>query len=120
MTPRPHPCLGCGACCATFRVSFYWGEADDAHGAVPADLTTPISPFLRAMVGTTTHPPRCVALDGAIGDKVGCRIYPLRSSTCREFTASWDDGQHHEACDRARAGHGLPPLTPADYEGVQR
>ncbi|MEG6657786.1 YkgJ family cysteine cluster protein, partial [Pseudomonas aeruginosa] len=21
-----NPCLTCGACCAHFRVSFYWGE----------------------------------------------------------------------------------------------
>ncbi|RBD09468.1 YkgJ family cysteine cluster protein, partial [Xanthomonas oryzae pv. oryzae] len=25
-----HPCLTCGACCAYFRVSFHWSEADPA------------------------------------------------------------------------------------------
>ncbi|WP_142908916.1 CxxCxxCC domain-containing protein, partial [Klebsiella pneumoniae] len=23
-----NPCMTCGACCAFFRVSFYWAEAD--------------------------------------------------------------------------------------------
>ena len=33
-------CQPCGACCAHFRVSFYWAEADDAPGGfVPAALT---------------------------------------------------------------------------------
>ncbi|RBD00840.1 YkgJ family cysteine cluster protein, partial [Xanthomonas oryzae pv. oryzae] len=27
-----HPCLTCGACCAYFRVSFHWSEADPALG----------------------------------------------------------------------------------------
>ncbi|HBP8873638.1 TPA: YkgJ family cysteine cluster protein, partial [Escherichia coli] len=27
---NPNPCMRCGACCAFFRVSFYWAEADDA------------------------------------------------------------------------------------------
>ncbi|EGR9493162.1 YkgJ family cysteine cluster protein, partial [Escherichia coli] len=24
---NPNPCMTCGACCAFFRVSFYWAEA---------------------------------------------------------------------------------------------
>ncbi|WP_374212354.1 YkgJ family cysteine cluster protein [Thiothrix subterranea] len=27
---NPNPCMTCGACCASFRVSFYWGETDAA------------------------------------------------------------------------------------------
>ena len=42
--PAPmHPCLTCGACCAHFRVSFHWSEADpEQGGAVPAALTEPL------------------------------------------------------------------------------
>lgn len=40
-----NPCMSCGACCAYFRVSFYWAEADDAGGSVPAQLTEPVTPF---------------------------------------------------------------------------
>ncbi|MGN2398423.1 YkgJ family cysteine cluster protein, partial [Klebsiella quasipneumoniae] len=46
-----NPCMTCGACCAYFRVSFYWAEADDAGGLVPAALTEPLTPFLRCMSG---------------------------------------------------------------------
>ena len=41
-SPGANPCESCGACCAQFRVSFYWSESD-AHpgGRVPASLTVP-------------------------------------------------------------------------------
>lgn len=110
-----HPCLSCGACCATFRVSFYWAEGDDGGGTVPAELTEPLTPFLRAMRGTNEVVPRCVSLEGQVGGACRCAIHPLRPSPCREFAASYEAGTHHDRCDTARACHGLPPLTPADY-----
>lgn len=98
-------CVRCGACCAHFRVSFYWAETD-AHpaGTVPEHLTIPITPYRVAMQGTESKNPRCAALQGEVGKQVGCAIYPLRSSTCREF----EEGD--ERCNQARARHGLPPL----------
>jgi Fe-S-cluster containining protein len=108
-----NPCLGCGACCAHFRVSFYWSEADSAAGGhTPAELSVKVTPFVTAMRGTERSPPRCAALEGEIGKRVRCTIYPLRPSPCREFGASWTDGPRSEGCDRARAAHGLPPLEP--------
>lgn len=74
-----------------------------------------VSPFLVAMRGTETVPVRCIALDGEVGRSTGCRIHARRSSTCRGFAASWEDGTHAPDCDRARAAHGLPPLTPEDW-----
>jgi Fe-S-cluster containining protein len=98
-------CQTCGACCAHFRVSFYWAESD-AHplGTVPQDLVVPITPHHIAMRGTEKKPARCVALGGTIGQSVGCTIYEKRSSTCREFEAG------SEACLRARRTHGLHEL----------
>ncbi len=98
-------CLTCGACCATFRVSFYWAETD-AHpqGAVPEHLTTAISPHYVAMQGVSQPQPRCVALAGNIGDQVSCNIYAQRSSTYRSFDAG------DERCHQARMTHGLTPL----------
>ena len=113
---RVNPCLSCGACCAYFRASFYWAEADDGGGTVPAELTTQISPFLRAMNGTLGREPRCVALHGTIGQATMCTIHPLRSSSCRDFVPSYEDGQHNPRCDAARAKHGLPPLAPAHWD----
>lgn len=114
------PCLSCGACCASFRVSFYRGEAIPGPGAVPDELVEPVSAFHVAMRGTTTTPVRCVALDGQVGSAVTCSIYPLRASTCREFTASWEHGEPQPACDAARARWGLPALTPEDWMGPGR
>ena len=50
-----NPCMTCGACCAYFRVSFYWAEASDGGGTVPVDLTEPLTPFLRCMRGTNQN-----------------------------------------------------------------
>lgn len=106
-----NPCLSCGACCACFRVSFYWGESDAApDGYVPAELTQPISPHRAAMKGTDQPEPRCIALEGAIGGQVFCTIHPKRPSPCREFNASWEKNEFNEACDRARRKYGLAPL----------
>lgn len=106
-----NPCRTCGACCASFRVSFYWGETDAAPtGLVPAHLTEAITPHRVAMLGTNQAKPHCIALHGTVGESVTCTIYPLRSSACREFAASWECGVHNPSCDRARAKHGLLPL----------
>jgi hypothetical protein len=113
-TARPcNPCLTCGACCAAFRVSFYWSEAGpEAGGLTPAELSVKLTPHHAAMRGTDKTPPRCVALEGEVGQRVRCAIYSLRPSPCREFRASWANGEHSERCDLARAAHGLPPLEP--------
>lgn len=106
------PCVSCGACCAHFRVSFFWGECQSAGGTVPDDRVEQITPSRVAMKGTCQPGARCEALHGVIGEAVSCDMYALRAATCREFEASWFDGAHNPACDSARAAHGLPPLTP--------
>lgn len=110
MSEFSNPCVSCGACCAHFRVSFYWAEADDAGGLVPTELTEPLSLLMRNMRGTNDRAPRCVALQGDIGGCVSCGIYEQRPTPCREFSMSGEEGIHNEACDRARARYGLPPL----------
>ena len=102
------PCLECGACCAAFRVSFYWAETD-AHpeGCVPQQMTTAVTPFLAAMRSSAGELPRCTALEGNIGARVRCTIYEQRSSTCRDFTAFSPE------CRHARHKHKLPPLDNA-------
>lgn len=104
-------CMHCGACCAYFRVSFYWAEADDGEGPVPSLLTEPLFPFLRCMAGTNNKKPRCTALKGEIGESVSCSIYANRPSPCREFMPSLEEDQINDACNRARAHYGLPPLA---------
>jgi Fe-S-cluster containining protein len=117
-TPVTHPCLSCGACCAHFRISLHWSEADAAlGGTVPSELTEPYGRHQRAMLGTGTVPVRCIALEGDIGRHAPCRIYAQRPQVCRDLKAAWEQGQPSPQCDRARAAHGMPPLTPADWEG---
>ncbi len=114
-----NPCLRCGACCAKYRVSFYWGEADEAQGgAIPIELTEELTPFRRCMKGTNRRQPRCVALEGEIGVSVRCAIYEHRPSPCREFGVQWESGHLYteeadlKRCNEARAARGLPPLSP--------
>lgn len=115
-----NPCTSCGACCACFRVSFYWGETSAAPGGgVPAELTLSISPHRVALLGTHLPEPRCVALEGTVGQRVRCSIYPLRPSPCREFAMAGEQGLPNEACDRARARFGLPPLSAPDSHDPQ-
>lgn len=113
-----NPCISCGACCGYFRVSFYWAEADDAGGLVPASLTEQVSPYMRCMQGTNTKKPRCVNLRGEIGQHVTCSMYESRPSPCREFSQSWEFGERNEACERARAAYGLAPLPSANAEEI--
>lgn len=111
-----NPCLTCGACCAFFRASFYWAETSaGSPDGVPEHLTEKINDFRVQMKGTRGPKPRCIALSGEIGRSVACAIYERRSSVCRDFPPSLADGIVNEDCDRARAAHGLPPVTAADW-----
>ena len=112
----PHPCLTCGACCATFRVGFHWSEAaPDLGGTVPPALVEPLDPHRVAMRGTWAKAPRCVALDAEIGVRARCSIHAVKPSVCREVAASWESGAPSAQCDKARIAHGMAPLAPADW-----
>ncbi len=105
-----NPCICCGACCAYFRVSFYWGETSvHPDGSVPIELTEPVSPYYVAMRGTNQAKKRCVALAGEVGQEVSCTIYAARSSSCHECQAG------DERCNRARRAWGMPKI---DAQGV--
>jgi Fe-S-cluster containining protein len=101
---QPHPCLTCGACCAAFRVDFSAYESDEHGGSVPSGLTVEVNDRLCRMRGTDHSPPRCSALTGKVGERAACGIYEWRPSPCRELEAGSD------ACQKARARHGLPAL----------
>ena len=104
-------CTACGACCATYRVSFGREELDETGcGCVPADLTERIDDRGVCMRGTASFSPRCVALQGTIGVRVACAIYDRRPSPCRAFARDAAAGHGDMACGDARRLHGLPPL----------
>lgn len=111
-----HPCLRCGACCAFFRVAFHWSEADASlGGVVPPELTETLDPHRLVMRGTQASKPRCVALQGTVGQAAHCGVYEGRPSVCREVQPSWEFGALSPQCDKARIAHGLPVLIPADW-----
>jgi Fe-S-cluster containining protein len=93
-------------------VDFHCSELAGADGrGVPPALTVPVLPELLRMRGTDAAPPRCSALAGVIGQRVRCTIYAERPSPCRDFAPYAPLGLGEDACDRARARHGLPPLS---------
>ncbi len=107
-----NPCTNCGACCAYYRVSFYCGELTGGSGGiVPAELTSPVTPFIACMKGTETGHGRCIALVGELGQPgIHCRIYANRPTPCREFANWLEDGSPNPECQKLRQRIGLPPL----------
>ncbi|MGE4133991.1 MAG: YkgJ family cysteine cluster protein, partial [Bdellovibrionales bacterium] len=84
---KPNPCLGCGACCAFFRVQFYWSEE------VPSALSVDLDSRHRCMRGTEKkHRPKCIALVGRIGQNAKCGVYENRPTPCRRVEASYENG----------------------------
>ena len=94
-------CLSCGACCAHFRVSFYWAEGLN----LPEHYTEPVTAVYSCMAGTNQSQPRCIALQGEIGVGVSYGVYSARSSSCQEVQAG--DAQ----CNKARAAYNMIPLV---------
>lgn len=87
------PCLTCGACCAYFRVSFHWSEADPALGGrVPIELTDALRTHERVMRGTSQSQPRCIALDADIGRYSRCSIHDRRPRPARPCRPRWNSG----------------------------
>lgn len=95
-----NPCQQCGACCAFFRVSFYWADTPD----LAPEFVEKITPHFSCMRGSNQAHPRCQALTGVIGTQVACTVYEQRPSPCKEVQAG------DEKCMKARAAHGLPAL----------
>ena len=104
-------CLACGACCAAFRVDFHATDlATSTQAGVPVDLVVPVTGRLYRMRGTDEAPPRCIALEGEVGQRVSCTIYEGRPGPCRDFAPYAPLGIGDDACDRARRRYSLPPL----------
>ena len=105
-----HPCFACGACCAAFRVDFHCSELDTEGGRVPEGVAARYGLDMARLRGTDYAQPRCVALMGQVGVDARCGIYSERPSPCREFAPLAEIGLFAEACNRARAQHGLSIL----------
>lgn len=91
-----------------------------AGDGVPEALTQPLDAHRLVMKGTKSLPVRCTALAGRVGRSSCCSIYSARPSVCREVMAAGENGRLSAQCDRARAAHGLAPLTRADWQAYER
>ena len=107
---HPHPCLSCGACCASFRVDFSIYESEDNGGRVPRGLVDEVNDFTCRMRGTDYARPRCAALTGTVGERAACGIYEQRSRPCRDFPfASY-------GCHDTREKFGLSALSEEEVQ----
>lgn len=106
--PSDNPCTHCGACCASYRVDFSALQLQSMGGSVPDGLAVEVSGSTCRMRGTDHVPIRCAALTGKVGEQVACGIYEWRPNPCHELEAGSD------ACERARARHGLRALGTPD------
>ena len=98
-------CIGCGVCCASYRIAFHWSETTACEtGTVPVELTETLRLHEVAMKGTSSNTPRCIALAGTPGIDATCSIHGRHPGFCREVALGSDQ------CNRARVRHGLPPL----------
>jgi Fe-S-cluster containining protein len=107
-----HPCVECGACCATWAVQF---DRSEVTAALEEHVVEAATPKHVVLTGTEREAPRCAALRGTIGRKTACTLYTNRPSPCREVMASFEHGRRDPTCDEARRRHGLPRLTPRDW-----
>ncbi len=103
MNFEPSPCQSCGACCAQYRVSFYWQEA--VQRGLDESMLVQVSPWQVCFRGTEVKPVRCVNLEGEVGSCVSCRIYEQRATPCRSVEMG------DEKCLQARAAHGMGALA---------
>ena len=107
-----NPCLACGACCAYFRASFHWSEAEPAAGGLtPPHLTTKLTAHHAVMRGTEQQPPRCIGFTARSARTFAasftpCGPRPAATSRLRGSTACITSGATgpapHMACRRCR------------------
>ena len=83
---------------------------------MPVELTEKINNNYICMQGTNQLNPRCIALEGTLGECVSCKIYDQRPTPCREFPLWLDDGSLNPECNRLRALKGMPPILLPDHQ----
>ena len=96
-------CIKCGACCAAYRVSFYWAEVETT--GLDETLTEQLNAWYSCMRGTNSTNPHCIALQGQVGEQVTCAVEAQRLSPCREVQVGDDK------CRQARAKYAFSELT---------
>lgn len=105
-------CQDCGACCCNTARNRALGTEDYVEVTREDRLYVEERALLRELgvrndngvwhLRLVGEEQRCVALEGELGEGVGCRIYKLRPAGCRQVESG------DEECLRARRQLGLP------------
>ncbi len=80
---------------------------------MPENYTEPVTAVYSCMAGTNQKNPRCIALEGSIGEQVSCGMYQLRSSSCKEVQIA------DEQCNKARMAHNMIPFIQIEVEDAE-
>ncbi len=80
---------------------------------MPEHYTEPVTAVYSCMAGTNQKNPRCIALEGSIGEQVSCGMYQLRSSSCKEVQIA------DEQCNKARMAHNMIPFIQIRVEDAE-
>ena len=80
---------------------------------MPEEAVEAITPVYSCMKGTNQKNPRCIALEGSIGEQVSCGMYQLRSSSCKEVQIA------DEQCNKARMAHNMIPFIQIEVEDAE-
>lgn len=107
-TPIPD-CVSCGACCASLlcvgiRPGEEISEADHWELAAENEPSVVVDRYMKRNPDTLA----CIALEGTVGEQVGCRIYESRPSMCHHFEAGSD------RCHAIRRAYGIDPFLTLD------
>ncbi len=107
-------CQRCGACCVNSDENRAEGFRDYVQ-VFPTDVMARKPDLLKRFTVRNRHGQthlklaadgRCVALEGRLGKRVGCGIYPVRPEVCRRVQAG------SEECLRARLERGVDKVSP--------
>ena len=79
-------CQSCGACCESYRVSFYWAETLEL--GIPDAMVEQLTPWNACLRGTNSAMPRCAALTGTVGDRVACGTTRITASGIDQLSYS--------------------------------
>lgn len=117
-------CQACGACCCNTQRNLDAGTQDYVEITREDRLFREDRVLLRSLADKNDdgvfhmrlvgEEQRCVALEGDLGEGVGCGIYKLRPAGCRNVESG------DEECLKARRLHGLPLSVAEDRERIAR
>ncbi len=103
-------CIPCGACCIFgLVIPINRREPEPLQKYLEITLDGADDLVIERVLERDKSDGRCTNLEGVIGEKIGCKVYPDRPQICRDFDAGSD------RCFGYRRMYGIdPPLSDAE------